>query len=402
MSGYTKKAYTKDLENIRRDFTSYIKKIINVLPENYDFDTILSLLKEYYPYEYQILDEKYQYYSKRDKSLISRKGKARFFMPTAEVIIKQLGITKKILSDPYKKDYKLKFNKEEQFKNQELLKKNRLPKINKRREKIEKAKLKAQEVEPVYLDALIGLYSKKRTSQMDRVYIFNELKKYYCTKVINFFKRNVQAEYNRQLREMAFYCLQEWGHYAVLRKQKYMRIHTKNKKRKEYFKNYAYQTFDIKAIPQELEYRIENSKEQRLKNFDFFISHSSSDFKEVQSMIKILNGNCKNVYCDWISDSDYLKRHLVGEATKFVIEKRLEKSDNVLFVRSNKSLQSDWVKYELNYFYSLGKTIFEINIEDIKNGKFEYYLLTDLWFYDENYKDIDLFKVKDINVKKIV
>ena len=108
-----------------------------------------------------------------------------------------------------------------------------------------------------------------------------------------------------------------------------------NKKRRQYLKEvYAFEKFNIDAIPQELEYRINNSKEQQLKEYDFFISHSSNDFEEVQNIIKFLNSNNKNVYCDWINDTDYLKRHLVGESTKKVIEKRLEQSKNIFSYRS--------------------------------------------------------------------
>ena len=55
------------------------------------------------------------------------------------------------------------------------------------------------------------------------------------------------------------------------------------------------QRFNIKAIPEELEYRIENSKEQQIKSFDFFISHSSNDYSLVQRLIQNLNEkNCKD------------------------------------------------------------------------------------------------------------
>lgn len=75
--------------------------------------------------------------------------------------------------------------KQKEYKN--LLDKRRLPKIEKRQEKIEKAKKRAQEMEPEFLDALMGLYDRKNTSQKDKVYIFLELEKYYCKKTINFF-----------------------------------------------------------------------------------------------------------------------------------------------------------------------------------------------------------------------
>lgn len=392
MSGYTKHMYEKDINEIKNQFSVYIKSIINILPGNYDINTIIFLLIKYYPYEWQILNEKYEYYCKKDKKLKTLKKKVRYSMPQPTEIIEYLKITQQIISNSYKYNYNSKFDENARLKNEKKLKNERIPKIKRIKDKIDKAKLKAQEMEPLYLDALIGLYDKKNTIQKDRVYIMLELKKYYCPKVISFFKRKVNSEYNRQLREMAFYYLQDFKHYVILRKQKYMRIPSKNKKRRKYLKEvYCKQRYNIKNIPQELEYRIENSKEQKLKEYDFFISHSSVDYEAVQTLIKELNKKNKNVYCDWINDNDYLKRNLVGNATKAVIERRLEQSKNVLFVQSNNSNQSKWVKYELNYFDSLHKSIYVIDKKSILNGEFKYNLISKKWFTDENYKDICLF-----------
>ena len=112
----------------------------------------------------------------------------------------------------------------------------------------------------------------------------------------------------------------------------------------------------------------------------------------VQRLILYLNSKGKNVYCDWISDSDYLKRNLVREATLKVIEKRLEQSDSVLFVSSPRSADSIWCKYELNYFLSLNKPIYQIPISDIENEKFEITTMNDKWFYDTDYKNFSLFE----------
>lgn len=394
--GYTKHMYENDIHGIKQNFNSYIKSISKILSKDYDFESIISLLKEYYPYEWQILNEKYQYYCKQDKTLLSRGKKIRYSMNSPENIIKHLKITKNLLSDEYKKNYIKNFDENKRLKYEYELKEIRTPKIQKIQKKVEKAKLKTQQMEPFFLDALMGLYDRKNTTQEDKVYIMNELQKYYCPKVINFFKKQLHSEYNMQLRQMALFHLQSLGHYAVLRKQKYMKIHTKNKKRKEFLKKvYPYQKFNIQFLPEELEYRISNnSKEQRLKVYDFFISHSSSDFQEVQNIIDELNTKNKNVYCDWIHDHDYLKRHLVGPATKSVIEKRLEQSNQLLFVESDNSLNSDWVKYELNYFLELGKPIFVIKKEDIQSENYKYTLLNDKWFINENYKAIDLFNLK--------
>jgi len=159
-------------------------------------------------------------------------------------------------------------------------------------------------------------------------------------------------------------------------------------------KMYAKERFDIKAIPEELEYRINNSKEQQIKVYDFFISHSSKDFHFVQTVINKLNKDNKNVYCDWINDNDYLKRHLVGDATKFVIETRIEQSKAIMFVESDNSKNSNWVEYELNYARELGKPIYRIAISDLNsNNDLQYELNTDMWFLNELYKEIDLFKL---------
>ncbi len=399
MSGFTKHMSQKFLEESKRDFSNYIKKLITILPVEYDLKILISLLEKYYPYELKLLHERYDYYRIKDKKLGSLKNKKpRHSIPEPKIIIEQLGITKKIMEESFRKNHKLSFD-EVFWKNNILaLEKDRLPKIKKIEDKIEKATSKAQNVEPIFLDELMGLYDRKTTSQKDKVYIIKELEKYYCSKVITFFRKKVDTELNRQLREMAFYHLQELKHHVVLRRQKYMRIHSKNKKRKHFLKKeYPYEKFNIQAIPEELEYRIENSKEQKLKEYDFFISHSSSDFKEVQNLIKYLNSNGKNIYCDWINDTDYLKRHLVGEATKSIIEKRLQQSKNILFVKSDSSLKSDWVKYELNYFNELNKPIFEISkdflITQVNNIKYE--KMEEFWFLDKDYKEINLFYSKE-------
>lgn len=393
MAGYAKHSYENDIYKIENDFSKYIKSIMNILPKNYNKDTIISLLIEYYPFEWQILNEKYEYYCRGDKKLKSLGKKVRYFMKEPRDIVGNLKITRKITDELYKYNHRLQYNEESRLRNIENLKGNRLPRINRIKDKIDKAKLKTQQVEPFYLDALIGLYNKKNTSQKDRIYIMIELKKYYCPKVISFFKNKVNSEYNRQLREMAFYHLQDFCHYVILRKQKYIRVPSQNKTQRKYLKEvYANQRYNVEKIPQELEYRIKNSKEQKLKQYDLFISHSSSDYEVVQILIRELNKNGKNVYCDWINDIDYLKRNLVGEATKNIIEKRLEQSKNVLFIISENSMQSNWVKYELNYFDSLEKEIYEIHKKNIVIGEYKYKKICEKWFYDEKYKNIELYK----------
>ena len=397
MSGYTKHMCEKDITKAQSDLTKFLKSIISLLPSEYDFNTIMDLLKQYYPYELFLINEKYKYYRAKEKSLLNKGLKSRYKFKSLDNLVKSLSVYKKLISSEYKSIHKENFNENAYNKAREDFSAQRNPKIEKIFNKINRAKQKTQQMEPEFLDVLMGLYDKKTTSQKDKVYIMKELQKYYCPKVLVFFSKKVDTEYHRQLREMAFYHLQSLGFQPVLRKQKYMRIPSKNKKRRKFLKDvYAKQTFNVNEIPEELEYRLENSKEQRIKTYDFFISHSSSDHDEVQILIEYLNKQGKNIYCDWINDNDYLKRNLVGAATLNVITKRLQQSKELIFVVSTNSVNSKWCKYELNDFYQQHKNIYFITIEDIRKGLFNYAKTNDEWFIDSQYKNIELFNHQDI------
>ena len=107
----------------------------------------------------------------------------------------------------------------------------------------------------------------------------------------------------------------------------------------------------------------------------------------MQKLITVQNDIGKNVFCDWINDADYLKRHLVRNATLKVIEKRLEQSKALIFVESGNSLESMWCKYELNYYEQFDRPVFVIKKEDIISGKFNLLEVRDKWYLDSNYKE---------------
>lgn len=394
MSGYAKRSYEKFIVESRKDFSKYVNTISNLLPLKITAAAIISLIKEFYPYEYQVFCERCDSFSKQERSLRSIKHKSRYSIIDPDTFIIKLRASQRLLQNDYQRDYATLYDEERVKQLRSSLHKKRDPHINRIRNKVQKAKLKTQQMEPEFLDKLIGLYDRKNTSQNDRIYIMLELEKYYTPKIVRFFQRKMNSEFNFQLRHRAFLYLQSMGHYAVLRAQKSMPFNTNNSKRKQQLREYAKMRFNIAAIPQELEYRIENNApEQRLKHFDFFISHSSKDFELIQSIIAMLNENNKNIYCDWINDDDYLKRHLVGDATLEVIKKRIEKSDAILFVKTDHSLNSIWVKYELNYALQQGKTIFEY--DDNATDK-TVHKMTEYWFLDINYMKLDLFKKEHV------
>lgn len=389
MAGVTKHIFEHDIRDILSMWDTQLKCIQKVLPKEYSHKDIVEALKLYYPHEWFSVEMKYLYYTKKDKYLVNRFGKARYNMVTAEQLLRRSKQYQSLMSVATQMRYTNGFSEELLVTERQALWAKREPKIQTINEKIDRAKSKVQQVTPAYIDQLIGLYERKNTSQKDRAYILAELKKYYSPKIIQFFYKLNDTELNKQLRWDAFYHLQSFGYRPRARRQKYIQVHTKNKKHREYLKNeYPNEIFSVIQTPNELEYRINNSKEQKLKKYDFFISHSYKDSALVQKLIEHENLNGNDVFCDWINDSDYLKRHLLCSATLSVIEKRLEQSNALLFLHSENSRASVWCKYELNFFHALGRPIYTISADDIESSVYSLQLETDNWFLDENYKNL--------------
>lgn len=402
MPGVTKHIFNHEILDILSMWNNEIKTIQPLLPREYSSKEIISLLKEFYPHEWHSVEIKYVYYQTKDHYIKKRFGRSRFNMKKPEVLLTEASWYRKILSKKYRRAHYLSYTEESQLSAKEKLWKKRKPKIERVNQKIEKALSKTQQVDPSFIDQLIGLYERKNTSQKDRRYILLELKKYYSHKIIQFFFKLNDTELNKQLRWDAFYHLQSFDYCPRARRQKYMQVHTKNAKRKKYLKEiYPFETYEIPQTPNELEYRIENAKEQKIKEYDYFISHSSKDSAYVQELIKAENQDGKNVFCDWINDVDYLKRHLLCEATLRVIEKRMDQSKAMIFVMSENSIKSIWCKYELNYFNELAKPIYCISKESIEKHNFSLYEMDDLWYLTPDYRTLALIKGKNNLIKEI-
>lgn len=314
-------------------------------------------------------------------------------MQKPEKLLYGVSIYNKLLSFNYKKIYFGTFFEDELDKRKEELWNKRKYNIERVDRKIENAVSKTQQVTPSFLGKLIGLYERKNTNQKEKMYIILELQKYYSLKIMQFFYKLNDIELNKQLRWIAFYHLQSFNYQPRARRQKYMRVHTKSQNRKKYLKNiYPNEKYIIPKTPNELEYRIENGKEQKIKEFDYFVSHSSKDSEAVQKLIAFENSNGKNVFCDWINDVDYLKRHLLCDATLKVLEKRLDQSKAIILVLSENSLDSIWCKYELNYYLDFKRPMYFVEKSEIETGHFDKNLLENKWFIDPDYKNLALLE----------
>lgn len=391
MAGVTKHIYDHEIRDIQAEWSKQLKAISKVLPRNYEKTDILKLLKKYYPHEWKAVEYKKQYYDIKDRHIKRHKGKSRYNMQKPDKLLEFNPMYKRLLKRENREKYAKSFSQEKCEEEEAVLWKTREKKIRKIDEKISKAVSKTQTVTPDFLDSLIGLYEKKSTSQKDRVYIIYELEKYYNPKVISFFFKCNDTEMNEQLRNIAFKHLQSFNYQPRLRKQQFMQVHVRDKNRKKYLMDvYPYETFDIDHTPKELEYRLHVGREQKVKSYKYFISHSSADAETVQKLIDYENRKNILVFCDWINDSDYLKRKLACEATLRVIEWRLRQSEELIFVRSEKSMMSVWCQYELNFFHELDKPIVVIDKESIDNGIFKFNNYDEKEYLNNRYREMVL------------
>ena len=378
MSGYAKRAFDNYIIKTTSDFYKIIKKyIIPALPTVYTFEDIYSLLEKFYPYEIRAFEFNLSSFAHQDQTLQKTQHRKRYNVKTAKQYIMGSSGIKYVLSREFLNKRSLVVDTERITDAYQKLEKKRIISLAKMNTKVQRAQEKAQQIEPVFLDSIIGLYDRKGVSQKDRVYILHELYKYDCLKVTNFMRRLLVHEQNFQIREMALKHLQNYGYKPILRAKDTIPINIKNKKKRESLKTYRNKIFSIKGIPEELEYLIDNSKAHQITSYDYFISHSFLDHDDVQRIISELNKMGKLLYCDWISDNDYLKRNLLCEATLSVIECRIIKSDAVLFVDSVEARNSIWVAYELQYANNNGKKIVSLKRN---NSVDQIVTLQDYWF----------------------
>lgn len=351
MPGIAQRKYVGETMRINKTIGQILRRLSCVLPYNYSAETLLKLFQDLYPREWKELDQRYYQYKEKDAFLLKRGMKTRYKPDPPREHFFNLPKVKHMLSKGAIAKHQANFDMNGYQQNLDNYKAQRQSAIKSRNEKIAKANEIIQNVEPLYIDAFIAAYHKRGMSVDGKLEIFKELKKYKSRKVNEFFYKLNDSERNNQIRDMAFKHLQSTGSYVKLRK------HYKGIK-----KEYMTERSQFYMTPLDLLNRIESNSVQNKKVYDVFISHSYKDSAFIKKIMKAFNKHFLNVYCDWTSDNDFLKRELVSEYTRVVLQKRLEQSRNLVFVKTKNSIESDWVNFELDYFSSLGKSIFCINL----------------------------------------
>lgn len=353
MPGKAKRKYNSELMEFNKKLKRPIYFISEVLPKDYTNEDILTYFKKFYPAEWKTICQRYETYQQKDEFLVKQGKKRRYKHLSPRRYFYSLAVVKKLVSDSYRKNYNQNFDQEIRNKKLEDLERKRLPKIEKIKAKIEKSKENLQSVEPYFLDVYIAAYHRRGNTIDDKIEIFKEIQKYDCKKSNEFFSKLNDAEKNLQIRQMAFNHLNEKGEYVKLRKK------PKGKK-KSYMTEYS----DFYMTPKDLLERLNKDTIQNKKEFDIFISHSSKDSNLVRIIKDALNKHKLICYCDWTSDNDFLRRELVSDFTKEVLKKRMSQSKYFLLINTKNSLESEWVKFEKDYYCSRNpQNMFYIDID---------------------------------------
>lgn len=295
--------------------------------------------------------ERQQTYKEKAQHLYKVKGiKNRYNTKSAEEYFYSLPQVKYILSVGRMKKHKEYYIDSEMQIKKAALEKSRKNKNWRFEEKLRDAKRYTQKVDPEYLNIYMKSYHRRGITTEEKLEILTELKKFDTENIVRFFRKLNDAEQNIMIRNLAFKYLQDYGHYVKLRK---------NFKGKKKVYQIESASLDNKK-PEDLYNDLTNKNIQSQKVYDIFISHSTKDKKIVEDVIKFFNEQNKTCYCDWTMDQDYLKRKYVGEYTKQVLKVRMEQSKVLVLLRTESSVQSDWVNFEIEYFESLKKPIYVI------------------------------------------
>ena len=340
MPGKAKRKYDGELIRFAKRLRRPLELVVETLKPGYTENDLLQAFKDYYPFEWEEICERWKNYSEKDEFLKQKKGKTRYNPLKPEEYFFSLMKVKYLLSKEFRERHKQNYSEQLRVTKAEALKLKREERIKKRQQRIEMYTEDLQQVDPGFIDALIYAYHDRHNSINDKMEIFKEIQKYDCEKSRQFFWKLNDSERNNQIRNLAFEHLQKSGHYVKLRKG------FKGKK-----KTYQIERSTFEGTPQALAKKLQDDRSvQGLKHYDVFISHSSRDKNYVRQVVEEANAIGLNCYVDWTADNDFLKRSMVSEYTKEVLKVRMKQSQKLLYLSSDISRSSQWVSFELDYY----------------------------------------------------
>ena len=359
--GRTKRKYNAELIRFQKTLRKPIRNVLAIMPKGFTDKEFLCEFKFLYSYLWDVVCAKAKEYRRMDNGLEKKSFPKRYFFPTPAIYIKKVSppiIKNKALHE------KLILYSEERTNFRNSLIKECAIKRQKREVKLETNLKYTQKVTPSYSNYYIQTYFHcKRTNPIDvdtRYAVLVEASKYKSPITIKFLHRVNASERNYHLRYFAFQALQKFG-------VKEVRLR-KNRKGKKKVGDKILPT-PIET-PDDLIHSIYNSQLEQMKKYDLFLSHSSFDSELLLSLKSVLNHSNVNVYVDWVSDRNALKRELTNINTANTIIERLKSSKALLYIHTQASQNSKWTPWELGFFHALKGKICIYNPDNIEKAPY--------------------------------
>lgn len=359
--GRTRRKYNTELIRFNKTLRQPIRKVLSIMPKGFTDEEFLSEFKLLYSYLWDDVCAKAKAYRRMDDGLKKKGFPKRYFFPSPAAYIKKVSapiIKNKALHQKlilYAED-------REKFRNS-LIEKSTIKRAE-REARLEASLKYTQKVTPTYSNYYIQTYFHcKRTNPIDvdtRYAVLVEASKYKSPITIKFLHKVNASERNYHLRYFAFQALQKFG-------VKEVRLR-KNRKRKKKVGDKIVPT-PIET-PNDLIHSIYNSQLEQMKKYDLFLSHSSFDSELLLSLKSILNHCHVNVYVDWVSDRNALKRELTNANTAKTIIERLKSSKALLYIHTEASQNSKWAPWELGFFHALKRKICIYNPNNIEKAPY--------------------------------
>lgn len=359
--GRTRRKYNTELIRFNKTLRQPIRKVLSIMPKGFTDEEFLSELKLLYSYLWDDVCAKAKAYRRMDDGLKKKGFPKRYFFPSPAAYIKKVSapiIKNKALHQKlilYAED-------REKFRNS-LIEKSTIKRAE-REARLEASLKYTQKVTPTYSNYYIQTYFHcKRTNPIDvdtRYAVLVEASKYKSPITIKFLHKVNASERNYHLRYFAFQALQKFG-------VKEVRLR-KNRKGKKKVGDKIVPT-PIET-PNDLIHSIYNSQLEQMKKYDLFLSHSSFDSELLLSLKSILNHCHVNVYVDWVSDRNALKRELTNANTAKTIIERLKSSKALLYIHTEASQNSKWAPWELGFFHALKRKICIYNPNNIEKAPY--------------------------------
>ncbi len=359
--GRTKRKYNAELIRFQKTLRKPIRNVLAIMPKGFTDKEFLCEFKLLYSYLWDDVCAKAKEYQRMDNGLEKKGFPKRYFFPTPAMYIKKVStpiIKNKALHE------KLILYSEERTNFRNSLIKECAIKRQKREVKLETNLKYTQKVTPSYSNYYIQTYFHyKRTNPIDvdtRYAVLVEASKYKSPITIKFLHKVNASERNYHLRYFAFQALQKFG-------VKEVRLR-KNRKGKKKVGDKILPT--PVETPDDLIHSIYNTQLEQMKKYDLFLSHSSFDSELLLSLKSVLNHSNVNVYVDWVSDRNALKRELTNINTANTIIERLKSSKALLYIHTQASQNSKWTPWELGFFHALKGKICIYNPDNIEKAPY--------------------------------